>query len=347
MDKSARLTLVCPEGNNRQKPPKVEITLKSLVDQTSLQLKAVSVKKGVYSIEYIPKVRGRHHLLISVDGQSITGSPFSVFVRMPPTKLDKPVREIRNIDPCYIAINSSEEIIVSDNNEDIVILNKKGARLRSISKSKYGFRSVWGVAVDKDDNIHVSDMNMSSNCVYKFDKSGELLIRFGKKGSGPGEFSVPRGVAVAGDRVFVCDCDNHRVQVLTTELESVKQFGSRGTGDGQFKGPESIAVDSEGMLYVSDRGKDRVQVFTRDGQFVRSFGKKGSGQGELNHPRGVCVDADYVYVTNYSNNRVSVFTRHGHFVTSFGEGHITRPYGVSVDSDGFVYVCCYKCVIQF
>ena len=93
----------------------------------------------------------------------------------------------------------------------------------------------------------------------------------------------------------------------------------------------------------------RVQVFTRDGQFVRLFGKKESGQGELNGPRGVCVDADYVYVADYSNNRVSVFTRHGHFVTSFGEGHITRPYGVSVDSDGFVYVCCdcSKCVIQF
>ena len=48
----------------------------------------------------------------------------------------------------------------------------------------------------------------------------------------------------------------------------------------------------------------------------------------------------------YSNDRVSVFTRHGQFVTSFGEGHITFPIGVSVDSDGFVYVCCYECVIQ-
>ena len=41
--------------------------------------------------------------------------------------------------------------------------------------------------------------------MYKFNKSGELLKRFGKKGSGLGEFSNPRGVAVAGDRVFVCD----------------------------------------------------------------------------------------------------------------------------------------------
>ena len=340
--KSATLTLFCQNDSK----PMIQATLKSLVDETSLQLEAVPVKKGVYSIEYIPRVRGRHHLLISVDGQSITGSPFSVFVRMPPTKLDKPVREIRNIDPCYLTINSSEEIIVSDYKKDIMILNKKGERLRSISKSKYGFRSAWGVAVDKDDNIYVSDL--FSNCVYKFNKSGELLKRFGKKGSGPGEFSCPRGVKVADDQVFVCDDDNHRVQVLTTELEPVKQFGSRGTGDGQLNGPTSIAVDREGMLYVSDWGNHRVQVFTGDGHFVRLFGKKGSGQGELNAPYCVCVDADYVYVAENSNHRVSVFTRHGHFVTSFGKGHIIDPVGVSVDSDGFVYVCC-RCryVIQF
>ena len=108
---------------------------------------------------------------------------------------------------------------------------------------------------------------------------------------------VPRGVAVAGDRVFVCDHYNHRVQVLTTELEPVKtiQLQEELVMD-SLMDPDSIAVDSEGMLYVSDRGNHRVQVFTRDGQFVRSFGKKGSGQGELNGPKGVCVDADYVYV---------------------------------------------------
>ena len=341
VDKSAKLSLVFP--STQHKPPVIRATLKSLVDQTSLQLETVPVKKGVYRIEYIPKVRGRHHLLISVDGRPITGSPFSVFFRLPPTKLDKPVRKIQGIDPWYLTINSSNEVIVSDYGRDVVIMNKQGERLRSISKTQHGLKSVCGVAVDKDDNVYVSDFG--NHCVYKFNKNGELLERVGKRGSGPGEFDYPQGVAVAGDRVFVCDRDNHRVQVLTRELQPVKQFGSRGSGDGQFNGPESIAVDSEGMLYISDYGNHRVQVFTRNGQFVYSFGKKGSGQGELNGPRGVCVDASYVYVADYSNHGVSMFTKDGQFITSCGEGHITDPYGVFVDSDGFVYVCCSKCVL--
>ena len=161
-----------------------------------------------------------------------------------------------------------------------------------------------------------------------------------------GEFH-PRGVAVAGDRVFVCDRYNHRVQVLTRELQPVKQFGSQGSGDGQFNYPMSIAVDSEGMLYVSDYGNHRVQVFTRNGQFIYSFGKKGSGQGELIGPCGVFVDGSYVYVAENSNNRVCVLTKDGQFIASFGKGHITGPRGMFVDSDGFVYVCCDKCVVVF
>ena len=239
----------------------------------------------------------------------------------------------------------TNEVIVSDHTRDVVIMNKQGERLRNISKTQHGFKYVCGVAVDKDDNIYVSDYN--NHCVYKFNKNGELLERVGKKGRGPGEFyfDSPEGVAVAGDGVFVCDRYNHRVQVLTRELQSVKQFGSLGSGDGQFNGPESIAVDSEGMLYVSDFGNDRVQVFTRNGQFVYSFGRKGSGQGELNGPIGVCVDAGYVYVADHSNHRVSVFTIDGQFITSCGEGHSPNLRGVFVDYDGFVYVCCDKCVV--
>ena len=234
---------------------------------------------------------------------------------------------------------------MSDNCRDVVIMDNQGERLRSISKTQHGLISVRGVAVDKDDNIYVSDSG--NDCVYKFNKNGELLERVGKKGSGPGEFNYPQGVAVAGDHVFVCDCYNHRIQVLTRELQPVKQFGSQGSGDGQFNEPDSIAVDSEGMLYVADYGNHRVQLFTRNGQFVCSFGKKGNGQEKLNFPKGVCVDASYVYVADFSNHCVCVFTKDGQFITSCGEGHITYPHGVFVDSDGFVYVCCYNCVNVF
>ncbi len=324
------------------KQGKPQVVLKSLVDQSTQQLQAVPVRGGVYSVEYTPRVRGRHHLLISVDDQPIPGSPFSVLVKIPPTKLDKPVRVIRGINnPRYMAFNSSEELIVTDCYSDVLVFDKKGKQIRNISKSKFG--TICGVAVDKEDNIYVSG---SKHCVYKFNKRGDLLKRFGTKGSGTKEFNCPRGIAVAGDQVFVCDQGNHRVQVLTTELEPVKQIGSYGSSNGHFNQSEDVAVENEQMVCVTDYHNHRVQVLTMDGQFIRSIGKKGSGQGDLSGPRGVCVTG-FVYTVEDNNMRVSVFTKDGGFVTSFGIGHVTDPCGVAVDSDGFVYVCSEKSVVIF
>ncbi|XP_064397544.1 E3 ubiquitin-protein ligase TRIM71-like [Halichondria panicea] len=327
------------------KQGKPQAVLKSLADQSTQQLPAVPVRGGVYSVKYTPRVRGQHHLLISVDDQPIPGSPFSVFIKIPPTKLDKPVRVIRGINkPRYMAFNSPEELIVTEYEGHVLVFDKKGKQIRSISKSKHGFGDISGVAVDKEDNIYVCDSG--KNCVYKLNKRGDLLKRFGTKGSGPKELNWPRGIAVAGDQVFVCDQNNYRVQVLTTELEPVKQIGSFGFGNGHFNQPEDVAVDNEQMMYVTDCSNHRVQVLTMDGRFIHSIGKKGSGQGDLSGPRGVCVTG-FVYVAENTNKRVSVFTKDGQFVTSFGNGHIISPFGVAVDSDGFVYVCSHGSVVIF
>ena len=193
VDKCSKLTFYC--DSKRGKP---QVLLKTLSDDTSQELQAVPVRGGVYSVEYTPRVRGRHHLLISVDNQPIPGSPFSVFIKISPTKLDKPVEIIGINNPVYMAFNSLEELIVTDS-DDVLVFGKKGNQIRSISKSEHGFGCICGVAVDKKDNIYVSDIERHKNCVYKFNKEGDLLKTFGTKGSGPKELNWPQGIAVAGD----------------------------------------------------------------------------------------------------------------------------------------------------
>ncbi len=197
-----------------------------------------------------------------------------------------------------MAFNSSEELIVTDYSGDVLVFDKKGEQIRSISKSKHGFGGISGVAVDKEDNIYVCDWDRS--CVYKFNKRGDLLNKFGTKGSGPKELNFPRGIAVAGDQVLVCDQNNHRVQVLTTELEPVKQIGSEGSGNGNFNEPEDVAVDNEQMVYVTDCNNRRLQVLTMDGRFIRSIEMKLVLSRRLSYPRGVCVTG-FVYVVDNIN----------------------------------------------
>ena len=65
--------------------------------------------------------------------------------------------------------------------------------------------------------------------------------------------------------------------------------------------------------------------------------------GELSEPWGICVDHDYVYVVEWGNRRVSVFYTSGAFISSFGRRssreELKYPRGITIDQDGFLYVC--------
>ena len=216
--------------------------------------------------------------------------------------------------------------------------------LKKLRTIKHTFQFPRGIAVDKEDNLFISDSDL--HCVYKLDKDGKQLKVIGERGSGNGEFNFPRGVAVIGEHVFVCDTENHRIQVFSRKLEFVKIIGSRGTGNGQFNHVRDISQDEAGNLYVCDRNNHRIQVLNSEGEFLYSFGTKGNGKGQLDAPVVVCVSDLYVYVSEWGNNRVSVFDRKGYFVASFGrfgsaEGCFCNPYILRVDKDGFVYVCEY------
>ncbi len=82
--------------------------------------------------------------------------------------------------------------------------------------------------------------------------TGERLREFGGKGPAPGQFKRPNGIAVAGDRLFVVERDNHRVQVL-----SLPEFRPLGTfGEGELRSPYGLWLDASADgsvdLYVTD-----------------------------------------------------------------------------------------------
>jgi len=105
---------------------------------------------------------------------------------------------------------------------------------------------------------------------------------FGSSGTGDGQFSTPRGVAVdpATGNVFVVDSGNNRVQQFSVSSSAgeapqgtfVSQFGGAGAGAGQLSAPQGIAVDSSGNVFVTDQTNRRVDVFSTAGSFEGAFG---------------------------------------------------------------------------
>ena len=79
-------------------------------------------------------------------------------------------------------------------------------------------------------------------------------------------------------------------------------------GNGELNCPSSISIDSDNVVYVTERDNNRVSVFTSEGMFLTSFGAEGSEPGQFNSPRGISMDKNgVVYVTDVGNNRIQIF----------------------------------------
>ena len=339
--KSAQFTVrtVYQNGQLCREQQVVEAELKSVVNDSVTRTKVTSKGRGVYEVTYTPEVRGRHTLIIKVNGSQIAGSPFQVFAKIHPTQLGEPVRVVEGVTlPWGIALNSKQQLVVAEcGGGKVTVFDREGKKVQTIMSEKFSYPN--GVAIDKDDNIYVSDNGNIK--LFKFSKEGKLVKVVGQKGTRPGEFNTFSFIKVINHKLFVCDRGNNRFQILNTELEYVDNLGQRGQGDGQFDYPNDIAQDGAGNLYVTDTKNDRVQVFDCKGQFLAIFSKKGAASKGVQKPFGICVGSDQlVYVCEKGNNCVSVFKTSGEFVTSFGQ--FSYLAGIVIDDDGFVYVSDYK-----
>ena len=154
-DKPVHATILCKSLN----PTSVEFRLTSLHDQSVTPVEVKQNYNGVYEVEYVPRVRGQHKLEITANGLPVPGSPFPVFVKIPPTQLGKPVKIIEGVkEPIDIAINSAGELLVAEEEGDVIVIDKRGKKVQSIIQQvQYGFKKLCSIAVDQDDNIYLTD----------------------------------------------------------------------------------------------------------------------------------------------------------------------------------------------
>jgi len=164
---------------------------------------------------------------------------------------------------------------------------------------------------------------------------------WGALGSGPGQFSEPRGLAAdARGNLYVADTKNSRIQVFGPRGEFLREFGRKGSGDGELNEPCGLAVDGEGNVWVADTWNHRIVRFGPDGQFRAAF---GDPERTLFGPRAVLVSRGSVYVSDTGNKRIVRFDREGERVSEWGgdggkPGQFIEPVGLAADAAGNIYV---------
>jgi DNA-binding beta-propeller fold protein YncE len=172
------------------------------------------------------------------------------------------------------------------------------------------FNRPTDVAVARDGSFYVSD-GYRNNRVLKFAPDGKLLLQWGTKGKGPGQFDLPHGIALdASGRVFVVDRKNARVQVFDSEGKYLSQWKGP-----PFVSPQDIAIGSDGTAFVTDIGEqdrlpDRsgVYVMTLEGSSLGRIGRRGNYDGQFIIAHGVAVGRGAeVYVADFFGRRVQKF----------------------------------------
>ena len=102
--------------------------------------------------------------------------------------------------------------------------------------------------------------------------------------------------------------------------------------------PYGVAVGSTGNIYITHASGILVQQ--PDGS-TRTIGSSGSGPCQFINAWGIALSGDVMYVSDFYKRRIQKVRTSGEFVAYLGEGQLSNPIGLTLDTDGRIYVVDY------
>jgi sugar lactone lactonase YvrE len=183
--------------------------------------------------------------------------------------------------------------------DPIVKLDPNGNVVQSFGAGQI----LWphGMDVDSEGNVWVVDARVANaneirenpaaaklgSTVMKFSPTGELLLTIGTPGEigdPPTHLTDPNDVLVAPNgTIYIGEThgaqfqdepgpdSKSRISMYRPDGTFIKSFGEWGFEDGQFRSPHSLAMDSQGRIFVADRGNVRIQIFDQDGNHLDTW----------------------------------------------------------------------------
>lgn len=231
----------------------------------------------------------------------------------------------------WVAERCGTNLCVGSDVDPVLLYDLDGNLVRSFGSGMI----TWphGMYVDADDNVWIADAvgyapvpEGIGHTIMKFSPEGELLMRLGKEGvagDGTDVFNKPSDMLVApnGD-IFVADGHdaggNNRIVKLDSEGNYLMQWGETGGDHGQFRDPHALAMDSEGRLFVADRGNSRLQIFSQAGEHIATWTQFGRPSGLFIDENDILYSAD-----SESNARRNGGWKRGIRIGSAKDGFVT------------------------
>jgi sugar lactone lactonase YvrE len=293
--------------------------------------------------------------LIVCDSKSKKATVFTLSWQNPlPAMAPVPVARLQvnradglNLDVDRLAWNPDGTLhTLSASRDEIITYDlSTGTSVQINLKKDLGLKNPAGLATaPSSGSLFVSDTG--GDRVVKLDKTGKLLLEFGKSTSmfksGQGELSKPQGLTCSPQGVlFVADSGNSRFQAFNHQALFQFSGGEKGSGPGQIKNPTGIAWDKD-RVYVADAGNKKVVTFNTSGRYIRELGTMGPEL--LSEPRQVAVDREgNLFVLDVALGRILAYDPQGVYIGGFGSagkapGFLNKPKDFALNDNGDLYV---------
>jgi DNA-binding beta-propeller fold protein YncE len=238
--------------------------------------------------------------------------------------------------------------------DSVLHFDAAGKLIKSFGSGMFLFPH--GIAIDKDDNVWITDGQMANGkgfTVVKFSPDGKVLMTLDYA------FNQPNDVAIAPDGdIFVAEghtpmMGSAQILKFNKDGKFLMKWGKHGSGPGEFEVPHTLAFDSRGRLFVGDRANNRIQIFDQDGKFLDQW-------KQFSRPSGMYIDKnDILYVTDSESTDKEGYGynpgwKRGIRIGSAKDGVVTAfipdplvptgalpatsaAEGVAVDADGVIY----------
>jgi len=142
--------------------------------------------------------------------------------------------------------------------------------------------------------------------VLKFDRDGNFIKTWGKKGRGPGEFDLPHSLVFdAQGLLYIADRNNARIQVFDADGAFVRESKHPGTPCGLFMTPDQT-------IWLAHGHTGQIMTLDLNGNVLGTM--EGAGQGKTPGKYGeahyIAVSArGEIYVADTLNWRVQKYVK--------------------------------------
>jgi DNA-binding beta-propeller fold protein YncE len=171
------------------------------------------------------------------------------------------------------------------------------------NSSKYFFNEPTAIAFTPGGDFYVSDGYLNSR-VVKYNKEGDYLFHWGRKGTADGEFDLVHDVALDSQGlVYVADRTNARVQIFDANGKFLRKWTHAGSPYGLHYAAREKA------MYMIDGLNNRVVKLDLEGKILGVLGGFGKAQGKFDAGHHIAVDSEgSIYVAEIRNWRVQKFS---------------------------------------